>query len=238
MTTGTATNDTGTAFATSVQQYSSDPYVWGGDGPASFDCSGLVQYALSQIGISAPRTSEEQWAWVQHIPASQVQPGDLVFAQFPGDTASPGHVGVYIGNGQVFSAQSPSAGIGPSTISSWGSAIVGYGRVPGLSTAGTGSASGGTTTTSASSACPSVTLNPMTWLNIPSTAACQASSSIVSFVETDIVDWAERLGLIVFGAILIIMGTLRISETHSKQMPDQSAPAKSSAVSEVSEVAA
>lgn len=230
MTTNTATADTGTAFAASVQQYSSDPYVWGGDGPSSFDCSGLVQYALSQIGITAPRTSEEQWAWVQHIPASQVQPGDLVFAQFPGDTASPGHVGVYIGNGQVFSAQSPSAGIGPSTVSSWGSAIVGYGRVPGLSTSGSGS----TATTTAATSCPSVSLNPLTWVNIPSSAACQASASVITFAETDIVDWAERIGLILFGSVLIILGVLRISASKSAVTVPQT-PSAPSAISEVPE---
>ena len=66
-------------------------------------------------------------------------PVTLVFAQFPGDNASPGHVGIYVGNGQVLCAEDPAAGIGYSTLESWGSNIVGYGRAPGAS-AGTQSA--------------------------------------------------------------------------------------------------
>lgn len=106
-------------------------YELGGVGPAFYDCSGLVQKTLSDLGVSGvPRTSEEQYAWATKISASDLQPGDLVFAQFAGDDASPGHVGIYVGNGEVYSAQDPALGIGNSTLSSWGSHIVGYGRVP------------------------------------------------------------------------------------------------------------
>lgn len=132
----------GTQIVSEVEKFTSDPYVYGAAGPSSFDCSGLVQYALHQLGVTAPRTSEAQWGWVQKITRAQLQPGDLVFAQFPGDNASPGHVGIYTGNGQVLSAEDPAAGIGYSSLSSWGSAIVGYGRVPG-SAAGTSTSSSG-----------------------------------------------------------------------------------------------
>lgn len=116
------------------------PYIYGGESPKGFDCSGLVQYVLTHLGVKGvPRTSEEQWAWSQHISKDQLAPGDLVFAQFPGDNASPGHVGVYLGNGNVISAEDPAHGVGISSIGSWGSAIVGYGRVPN-SSAGTQSA--------------------------------------------------------------------------------------------------
>jgi hypothetical protein len=127
------------ALVSEVEKFKGHQYVFGAAGPNTFDCSGLVQYSLQQLGYkNVPRTSEAQWGWVQKISSSQIQPGDLVFAQFPGDPqASPGHVGVYIGNGQVFSARSPSAGIGIDTLSSWGSAIVGYGRVPGSPSGGT-----------------------------------------------------------------------------------------------------
>ena len=103
----------------------------GGVGPQYFDCSGLVQRTLEDLGVkNVPRTSEEQWGWVQKIQKSQLQPGDLVFANF-GNEVSPGHVGVYVGGGQVYSAQDSQLGIGMSTLSSWGSNIVGYGRAPG-----------------------------------------------------------------------------------------------------------
>jgi hypothetical protein len=122
---------TGAAIAAEVKKFAGDKYVYGGTTPSGFDCSGLVQYVLQHLGVSGvPRTSEAQWAWVQHISKSELQPGDLVFAQFPGDNASPGHVGVYVGNGEILSAEDPASGVGYSSLDSWGSAIVGYGRVP------------------------------------------------------------------------------------------------------------
>ena len=133
----------GSAIVSEVQKFAGDPYVYGATGPSSFDCSGLVQYVLKQLGVSAPRTSEAQWGWVQKITRDQLQPGDLVFAQFPGDNASPGHVGVYTGNGQVLSAEDPAAGVGYSSLASWGSAVVGYGRVPGSAGGAASSSSGG-----------------------------------------------------------------------------------------------
>jgi peptidoglycan DL-endopeptidase CwlO len=81
------------------------PYLWGGTGPDAFDCSGLVMMAYRAAGISIPRTSEEQWAWGPRIPASQVQPGDLVFfAGSDGTTASPGHVALVIGKNTMIEA--------------------------------------------------------------------------------------------------------------------------------------
>lgn len=131
---------TGSEIVAEVQKFKGDAYVYGAAGPSSFDCSGLVQYVLTKLGVAnVPRTSEEQYGWVQKISASQLQPGDLVFAQFPGDNASPGHVGVYVGNGQILSAEDPASGVGDSSLASWGNNIVGYGRVP-SSTPGTQSA--------------------------------------------------------------------------------------------------
>ena len=115
-------------------------YFYGGTSTSTgFDCSGLIYEALIKLGYqNPPRTSEAQWAWVQQnntqVTKANLQPGDLVFAQFPGDNASPGHVGIYIGNGNVYSAQDPAQGIGVSSLASWGSAVVGYGRVPNSST--------------------------------------------------------------------------------------------------------
>jgi hypothetical protein len=130
----------GDAIVTEVKKFAGGPYVYGGTTPSGFDCSGLVQFVLTAVGVkNVPRTSEAQWAWAQKIDRNQLAPGDLVFAQFPGDNASPGHVGIYTGNGQVLSAEDPAQGIGYSSLSSWGSAIVGYGRVPDA-TAGTQSA--------------------------------------------------------------------------------------------------
>lgn len=69
------------------------PYLWGGTTTAGMDCSGLVQWAYAQAGVSIQRTSQEQWASEPHV--TSPRPGDLVF--FPGidgTPASPGHVGI------------------------------------------------------------------------------------------------------------------------------------------------
>ena len=131
---------TGSQIVSEVEKFSGGKYLYGGTTPSGFDCSGLVMYVLTTLGVSGvPRTSEAQYAWVQKISASELQPGDLVFAQFPGDNESPGHVGIYTGNGQVLSAEDPAAGVGYSSLSSWGSAIVGYGRVPNTPASGSDS---------------------------------------------------------------------------------------------------
>ena len=73
------------------------PYVFGAAGPDAFDCSGLAMMAYRAAGIAIPRTSQAQWDWGRQIPASQVQPGDLVFfAGADGTPAAPGHVGIVL----------------------------------------------------------------------------------------------------------------------------------------------
>ena len=96
------------AVATAIsfaEQQLGKPYQWGGTGPDAFDCSGLVMMAYRAAGIDIERTSEAQWASEQRVPASQVQPGDLVFfAGSDGTTTYPGHVGLVIGNGKMIEA--------------------------------------------------------------------------------------------------------------------------------------
>jgi peptidoglycan DL-endopeptidase CwlO len=73
------------------------PYQWGATGPVAFDCSGLAMMAYRAAGITIPRTSQQQWATGARIPASQFEPGDLVFfAGSDGTPASPGHVGIVL----------------------------------------------------------------------------------------------------------------------------------------------
>jgi peptidoglycan DL-endopeptidase CwlO len=81
------------------------PYLWGGTGPDAFDCSGLVMMAYRAAGINIERTSEQQWATEQRIPASQAEPGDLVFfVGADGTPTDPGHVGLVIGGGKMIEA--------------------------------------------------------------------------------------------------------------------------------------
>ncbi len=76
------------------------PYVWGGTSTSGWDCSGFVQWAYAQAGISVPRTNQ----WSGMVQTSNPQPGDLVVQN--GGV----HVGIYVGNGMVISALNPSAG--------------------------------------------------------------------------------------------------------------------------------
>ncbi|MGW0802205.1 NlpC/P60 family protein [Nonomuraea sp. NPDC002799] len=75
------------------------PYVWGAEGPSSFDCSGLVMAAYQRVGISLPHYTGDQWTAGRHISRAEMRPGDLVF--FYGDLH---HVGIYIGGGMMVHA--------------------------------------------------------------------------------------------------------------------------------------
>jgi len=79
-------------------QYLGTPYVWGGASPGGFDCSGLVVFAYSQLGISLPHYTGALWNVGTPVSSDQLEPGDLVF--FYGL----GHVGIYIGGGQFIHA--------------------------------------------------------------------------------------------------------------------------------------
>jgi peptidoglycan DL-endopeptidase CwlO len=93
-----------TAIAYAEQQLGK-PYQWGGTGPDAFDCSGLVMMAYQAAGVDIARTSEEQWATETRVPASQAEPGDLVFfVGADGTPTSPGHVGLVIGDGKMIEA--------------------------------------------------------------------------------------------------------------------------------------
>lgn len=75
------------------------PYVWGAEGPNSFDCSGLVMWAYQKVGISLPHYTGNQWTAGTHVTRNELRPGDLVF--FYSDLH---HVGIYIGAGLMVHA--------------------------------------------------------------------------------------------------------------------------------------
>ncbi|MFD9260983.1 NlpC/P60 family protein [Streptomyces sp. NPDC059538] len=87
------------------------PYVWGAEGPGSFDCSGLTSQAWAHAGRAIPRTSQEQWARLPKVPLESLRPGDLV-VYFPKAT----HVGLYVGDGKVIQAPRPGARVKVSPI--------------------------------------------------------------------------------------------------------------------------
>ncbi len=81
-----------------AMRYLGVPYVWGGDSPSGFDCSGFVMYVYAQVGVSLPHYTGAQWSYGVPVSKSDLQPGDLVF--FDGL----GHVGIYVGGGQFIHA--------------------------------------------------------------------------------------------------------------------------------------
>jgi cell wall-associated NlpC family hydrolase len=84
------------------------PYVWGGAGPTTFDCSGLVQWSFRQAGIVMPRVAADQALSGPSVPVSQLQPGDLLFYHTdPTDPTYISHVAIYLGNGWMEQAPEP-----------------------------------------------------------------------------------------------------------------------------------
>ncbi|MBO3446444.1 C40 family peptidase, partial [Clostridium sp. CCUG 7971] len=84
------------------------PYVWGAEGPSSFDCSGFTQYVFKKsVGVSIPRVSRDQAKFGQYINKSDIKKGDLI--SFDTDGSNNGqvsHIGIYMGNGQFIHASS------------------------------------------------------------------------------------------------------------------------------------
>ena len=95
------------------------PYTWGGNGPASYDCSGLAYYAMTQAGFRVSRLSSAGYSavssWNQIWGTNSLKKGDLLF--FRSDTSSSiGHMGVYIGNGDFVHASSGQGRVMVSTL--------------------------------------------------------------------------------------------------------------------------
>ena len=102
-------------------------YAYGGVGPSSFDCSGLVMYALRQAGVTVPHSSFAQYGLGQSVSASQIQAGDLVFF----NTAGAGASDVGIATGPTTAVSATTHGVMTHSIRSgyWGSHFVGARRL-------------------------------------------------------------------------------------------------------------
>ena len=86
-----------------AKQYLGTPYVLGGNGPSSFDCSGFTKYIYAQFGYTLNRTATDQLQNGVSVSRSELQPGDLVFFKY--NTSKPvSHVGIYIGGGEFIHA--------------------------------------------------------------------------------------------------------------------------------------
>ncbi|WP_217235281.1 C40 family peptidase [Streptomyces sp. AC555_RSS877] len=105
--TSTATGSAAAVIAF-VKAQVGDAYVSGGTGPNSWDCSGLVQAAFNQIGVSLPRVSQDQSTAGTQVSLDNLQPGDILYW---GSAGSAYHVAVYVGDGMFVGAQNPSTGV-------------------------------------------------------------------------------------------------------------------------------
>ena len=90
----------GTAAVQAAVSQLGVPYVFGGEQPGvGFDCSGLVQWAWGQAGVSIPRTTETEWPALPHVSLDALQPGDLLFYYNLDGDNQVDHVVMYTGSG-------------------------------------------------------------------------------------------------------------------------------------------
>jgi cell wall-associated NlpC family hydrolase len=84
------------------------PYVWGDEGPNSFDCSGLVYAAYRAAGLGWPNwdrlNSSLYWVATKRVPLNEMVPGDLVFYSYKGTVSTIHHIGIYAGDGMMWEA--------------------------------------------------------------------------------------------------------------------------------------
>ncbi len=95
-------------FLTAALSRVGDRYVWGGNGPDVFDCSGLVQWSMRQAGIIMPRVAVNQAQAGPRVPLADLEPGDLLF--YHTDPTAPiyiSHVAIYLGHGLMLQAPEP-----------------------------------------------------------------------------------------------------------------------------------
>jgi peptidoglycan DL-endopeptidase CwlO len=114
------------AVAVALAQLGS-PYVWGAEGPSTFDCSGLTSFSYAAAGVTIPRVSRAQfaaYAGMRSVDPLHLVPGDLAFfADNPGNPGTIHHVGMYIGKGMMVEA--PYTGAVVRTSSIWRSSYAG-----------------------------------------------------------------------------------------------------------------
>jgi cell wall-associated NlpC family hydrolase len=108
------------------------PYVFGGASPSTgFDCSGLVQWAWAQVGVSIPRTTETQWAALPHVSLDALQPGDLLYYYNLDGDNEVDHVVMYVGSGPYGAqtvVQAPFTGATVSYSPIWDEGLIGAAR--------------------------------------------------------------------------------------------------------------
>ena len=109
------------------------PYVWGDEGPNTFDCSGLVYAAYKSAGLGWPNwdrlNSGLYYTYTKQIPLSEMQPGDLLFYSYDGTISKIHHMSIYAGNEMMWEARSTKSGLKYSNIYSMPGMMPYAGRV-------------------------------------------------------------------------------------------------------------
>ncbi|WP_235926754.1 C40 family peptidase [Actinokineospora pegani] len=105
------------------------PYVWGAEGPSSFDCSGLTLYAYRAAGVSLPHSSRAQYGFGKSVSRSELQPGDLLF--YGNSVSSIHHVAMYIGGGKIVHASTTGVPVKTDSIDGGGRDYLGAKRIVG-----------------------------------------------------------------------------------------------------------
>jgi murein DD-endopeptidase MepM/ murein hydrolase activator NlpD len=85
-----------------------DSYLWGGNGPNRWDCSGLTSGAWRSVGVSLPRTADQQWKKLPRVSLNSLKPGDLIAFGYSSGYAN--HIGMYVGNGYLVDTASKYGG--------------------------------------------------------------------------------------------------------------------------------
>lgn len=85
-----------------------DNYLWGGNGPNRWDCSGLTSGAWRSVGVSIPRTADQQWKKLPRVSMKNLKPGDLIAFGYSSNYAN--HIGIYVGNGYLVDTASKYGG--------------------------------------------------------------------------------------------------------------------------------
>jgi len=109
-----AQRDKAVAFA-KTQVLARKPYIWGSEGPSSFDCSGLVYAAYKSAGLGWPNWDRLNSAlysgYTQHVSLKELVPGDLLFYSYKGTISTIHHISIYAGNGMMWEANSKDRGL-------------------------------------------------------------------------------------------------------------------------------
>ncbi len=109
-----AQRDKAVAFA-KIQVLARKPYIWGSEGPNSFDCSGLVYAAYKSAGLGWPNWDRLNSAlysgYTKHVSLNELVPGDLLFYSYKGTISTIHHITIYAGNGMMWEANSKDRGL-------------------------------------------------------------------------------------------------------------------------------